>query len=120
MIGLNVSGGALCFYRLICQSRCDQVLFGGLEKTDQLRQTPLVRVAGGTVTVGPDPLRVLNPQVFVNLLPKLTVRMNLVRHYSFLNQGLGKTAFALTAQDTAHGRLAAIARAWDFALLLEG
>ena len=68
------------FLSMICQLRCDQVAFGGLEKTDQLREAPLVGIAGGTVTVGCDPLRVLDPQVFVNLLLKLAVGMNLVRH----------------------------------------
>jgi len=79
---------------LIGQLSGDQLAFGGLENADQLRQAPLVRVAGGTVTVGSDPLRVLDPQVFVNLLLKLAVRMNLVRHDNFLGEGLVRIAFS--------------------------
>jgi len=84
---------AFCFYRLICQLRCDQVALGGLEKADQLRQTPLVGIARGAVTVGCDPIGVLDPQVFVNLLLKLAVGMNLVRHDNFLGEGFGQIAF---------------------------
>jgi hypothetical protein len=78
---------------LIGQLSCDQVTFGGLEKADQLRQAPLVRIAGGTVTVGSDPIGVLAAQVFVNLLLKLTVGMNLVGHDNFLDASLGEIAF---------------------------
>jgi hypothetical protein len=62
---------------------------------------------------------VLVAQVFVNLLLKLAVRMNLVGHDNFIAQGLSKIAFVLTPQDMGYRRPAAIARAWDFALLLE-
>ena len=72
---------------------CDQVAFGRLEKADQFRQAPLVGVAGGTITVGSDPIGVLDAQVFVNLLLKLAVRMNLVRHDNFLDEGLSQIAF---------------------------
>jgi hypothetical protein len=65
---------------LIGQLGCDRAAFGGLEKADQLCQALLVRVAGGAVTVGSDPIGMLGAQVFVNLLLKLAVRMNLVRH----------------------------------------
>ncbi len=68
-------------------------MFGRLEKADQFRQAPLVRIARGTVTVGSDPLGVLDPQVFVNLLLKLAVGMNLVRHDNFLGEGFGQIAF---------------------------
>jgi hypothetical protein len=61
-------------------------VFGGLEKADQLRQSPLVGIAGGTVTVGSNPIGVLDAQVFVNLLLKLAVGMNLVRHDNFLGE----------------------------------
>jgi len=64
-----------------------------LEKADQFRQAPLVGVAGGTITVGSDPIGVLDAQVFVNLLLKLAVRMNLVRHDDFLGEGLSQIAF---------------------------
>jgi hypothetical protein len=68
-------------------------VFGGLEKTDQLRQAPLVGIAGGTVTVGFDPFGMLDSQVFVNLLLKLAVGMNLVRHDNFLGESLNQIAF---------------------------
>jgi hypothetical protein len=105
---------------LIGQLSCDQVAFGGLENADQLRQASFVRVAGGTVTVGFDPIGVLDPQVFVNLLLKFAVGMNLLRHDNFLGNDLDQIAFGLTAQGIVCCHPAAIARAWDFALLLEG
>src|SRR5438874_381226 len=93
MIRLMLAGVFFCFYRLIGQLSCDQVALGRLEKADQFRQAPLVGVAGGTVTVGSDPIGVLDAQVFVNLLLKLAVRMNLVRHDNFLDEGLSQIAF---------------------------
>jgi len=84
---------SLCSIRLILQLSRDQVAFGGLEKADQLRQALLVGIAGGAVTLGSDPLGVLSPQVFVNLLLQLTVGMNLMGHHDFLGEGLGKIAF---------------------------
>src|SRR5216117_478043 len=91
MIGLMLAG-CFCFYRLIGQLSCDQVAFAGLEKTDQLRQAPLVGIARGTVTVGLDPLGLLEPQVFMNLLLQLAVGMNLMRHDNFLGEGLNQIA----------------------------
>jgi hypothetical protein len=83
------------FYRLIGQLSGDKVAFGGFETTDQLRQAPLVGVAGRTLTVGCNPIGVLGPQVFVNLLLQLAVRMNLVGHDNFLDKGLVRIAFSL-------------------------
>jgi hypothetical protein len=74
------------FYRLIGQLSGDHVAFGGFETADQLGQTPLVGVAGWAITVGSNPIGVLEPQVFVNLLLKLAVGMNLVRHDNFLSK----------------------------------
>ena len=91
MIGLMLAG--YLFYRLIGQSSGSQVAVGGLENADQLRQAPLVGIARGAVTVGCDPIGVLDPQVFVNLLLKLAVGMNLVRHDNFLGEGFGQIAF---------------------------
>jgi hypothetical protein len=93
-------------------------VFGGLEKADQLCQAPLVGVAGGTITVGSDPIGVLDPQVLVNLLLKLVVGMNWLRHNIFLGHGLGQIAFRLTAQGIVCCHPAAIAQARDFLLLL--
>src|SRR6266480_442916 len=94
MIGVMLAGCFFLFYRLIGRLSCDQVALGGLEKADQLRQAPLIRVAGGTITVRFDPLGVLDPQVFVNLLLKLAVGMNLVRHDNLLDEGLVGIAFS--------------------------
>jgi hypothetical protein len=98
----------------------DQLAFGGLEKADQFRQAPLVRVAGGAVSVGFNPIGVLDAQVFVNLLLKLAVRMNLVRHDNFLGERLGKILFRFNRSGYGSLSPSAIARAWDSALLLEG
>jgi hypothetical protein len=65
-----------------------------LETADQLRQALLVGVASGAVTVGSNPFGVLVAQVFVNLLLKLAVRMNLVGHDNFLDKGLVRIAFS--------------------------
>src|SRR5436305_10284810 len=81
------------FYRLIGQLSGDHVAFGGFQTADQLRQALLVGVAGRTFTVGFNPIGVLDPQVFVNLLLKLAVGMNLVRHGNFRGEGLSKIAF---------------------------
>src|SRR5438034_4786168 len=86
---------AECFWfnRLIGELSSDQVAFAGFETADQLRQAPLIGIARGTVTVGLDPLGVLEPQVFMNLLLQLAVGMNLMRHDNFLGEGLNQIAF---------------------------
>jgi len=56
----------------------------------------------------------LDPQVLVNLLLKLGVRMNLVRHGNFLSEGLSEKAFCLTTQDIVCYRASAMAHGWDF------
>jgi len=56
----------------------------------------------------------LDPQVLVNLLLKLGVRMNLVRHGNFRSEGLSEKAFCLTTQDIVCYRAAAMAHGWDF------
>jgi hypothetical protein len=112
--------GCFYFYRLIGQLSCDQVAFGGLEKADQFRQARLIGLASGTVPIGFDPVGVLDPQVFVNLLLKLAVGINLVKHDNFLGEGLGEIAFRFKRLGIVCSHPAAIARAWDFALLLEG
>jgi hypothetical protein len=63
---------------------------------------------------------VLDPQVFVNLLLKLAVRMNLVGHDNFLDKGLVESRFRFNPSSYRLLSPAAIARAWDFALPLEG
>jgi hypothetical protein len=90
-----------------------------LETADQLRQALLVGVTSGAVTVGSNPFGVLVAQVFVNLLLKLAVRMNLVGHDNFLDKGQFESRFRLTPQIIVYYHPAAIAHAWDFALLLE-
>jgi hypothetical protein len=64
----------------------------------------------------------LDAQVFANLLLKLAVGMNLVRHDNFLGKGLVRIGFSFnpSPQDILYCHRAAIARVWDFALPLEG
>jgi hypothetical protein len=78
----------------LAQSGGDQVAFGGLEMADQLCQALLVGIASRAVTVGSNPFGVLNPQVFMNLLLKLAVGVNLVRHDNFPGEGLVRIAFS--------------------------
>ena len=61
--------------------------FGRLEKTNQLGQTALVGFTRGALAIRFDSVGVLNAQVFVNLLLKFRVRMNLFRHVNFLGEG---------------------------------
>ena len=63
----------------------------------------------------------LDAQVFVNLLLKLAVGMNLVRHGNFLGEVSSQMAFGFlfTTQDRCC-RAYAIARARDFLLPLGG
>jgi len=87
---------------------------------DQLCQALLVGVAGRAVTVRSNPFGVLAAQVFMNLLLKLAVGMNLLRHDIFLGNDLDQIAFGLTAQAIVCCHPAAIAQARDFLLLLMG
>jgi hypothetical protein len=72
---------------------------GGLENVNQFREAPLVGVACGAVTVGFDPVRMLDAQVLVNLLLKLAVRMNLLRHDNFLSEGSNRIGFRFRDYD---------------------
>ena len=76
-----------------------RVAFGGLEKTNQLGQAALVGFACGALAIRFDPVGVLNAQVFVNLLLKFRVRMNLFRHGNFLSEGSSEIAFRFHPQD---------------------
>jgi len=50
-------------------------------KTVELfHQTRLVRITNGTLAIWVDPFGMLDPEVVVNLLPKLGVRVDFVRH----------------------------------------
>jgi hypothetical protein len=89
MIGVMLAG-CFCPIRLIGQLSGNHIAFGGFETADQLRQAPLVGVAGWTLTVGSNPIGVLGSQIFVNLLLQLTVGVNLVGHDNFLAEGLSK------------------------------
>jgi hypothetical protein len=64
-----------------------RVTFGGSEKTDQFGEAPLVGVAAGTVTVGLDPVRMLDPQVIVDLLLEFSVRANPARQGNWQIEG---------------------------------
>jgi len=46
---------------------------------EQFREARLVRIARGTFAIGLDPFGMLDPQIVVNLLAELGVRVNLVR-----------------------------------------
>ena len=50
------------------------------ECVEQFYQTRLVRITHGAFAIWLDPFGMLNPQVVVNLLPKLGVGVDLVRH----------------------------------------
>jgi len=50
------------------------------ESVEQFYQTRLVRITHWGLAIGIDPFGMLNPQIVVNLLPKLGVSVDLVRH----------------------------------------
>ena len=68
----------------------------------------------GAVTIGFNPFRMLNAQVFVNLLLKFRVRMNLFRHGNFLSEGSSEIAFRFHPQDRLLSRCRYCARAGFF------
>ena len=58
-------------------------IFGGSparQSVEQFREARLVRITDGGFAIWVDLFGMLNPQVVVNLLPKLGVRLDLVRH----------------------------------------
>jgi hypothetical protein len=60
--------------------RGKRVLFGTPEHRDQFGKALLVKVTHGRIAVPFHPFRMLRTQILVNLLLKLAVRMNLLKH----------------------------------------
>ena len=62
--------------------RCTDRLVGLLLRhhVEQFRETRLVRITNGGFAIWLDPFRMLAPQVLVNLLPELSVGVDLVSH----------------------------------------
>jgi len=54
--------------------------FRSHRSADQLCEARLVRIARGTFAIGLDPFGMLDPQIVVNLLPKLGVGVDLMIH----------------------------------------
>ena len=53
---------------------------------EQFHEAGFVRVARGAFAIRLDPFGMLNPQIVVNLLPKLGVGVNLARHGHWLGE----------------------------------
>ena len=53
---------------------------------EQFHKARFVRIAQGTFAVWLDPFGMLDPQIVVNLLPKLDVGVDLVRHSHWLGE----------------------------------
>ena len=56
------------------------------KSVEQVRETRLVRITLGAFAIWLDPFGMLDPQVVVNLLPKLSVGVDLVRHGHWLGE----------------------------------
>jgi len=56
------------------------------QSAEQFRETRLVRITHGTLAIGLDPFGMLDPQIVVNLLPKLGVGVDLVMHGHWLGK----------------------------------
>jgi hypothetical protein len=53
---------------------------------EQFHETRFVRIAHGRFSICLDPIRVLNPEIVVNLLPELSVSMDLMRQGSWVGE----------------------------------
>jgi len=58
---------------------CHATIFSR-QSVEQFHETRLVRIAHGGLAIWPDPFGMLDPEVVVNLSPKLGVGVDLVRH----------------------------------------
>ena len=56
------------------------------KSVEQVREARLVRITLGAFAIWLDPVGMLDPQVVVNLLPKLSVSVDLVRHGHWLGE----------------------------------
>ena len=50
------------------------------QSADHFREARVVRITLGGFAIWPDPFGMLDPQIVVNLVPKLAVGVDLVRH----------------------------------------
>ena len=57
-----------------------------LQTVEQFHQARLVRITHRGFAIWLDPFGVLNPEVVVNLLPKLDVSIDLMRHGHWLGE----------------------------------
>jgi len=53
---------------------------GSRQSTDQFHEAGIVRITNGGLAIWLHPFGMLEPQVVVNLLPKLAIGVDLVRH----------------------------------------
>ena len=60
--------------------------FSSLETIEQFHQARLVRITLGRFAITLDPVRVLNPEVVMNLLPELRVSVDLLVHGRWLGE----------------------------------
>jgi hypothetical protein len=56
------------------------------QSVEQFHQARVVRITHGGAAIGVDPFGMLDPQVVVNLLPKLGVGVDLVRYGNWLGE----------------------------------
>jgi hypothetical protein len=60
--------------------------FSSLQTIEQFHQTRLVRITLGRFATWLNPIRVLDPKVVVNLLPELSVSVDLLVHGRWLRE----------------------------------
>ena len=60
--------------------------FFSRQTIEQLHETRLIRIAHRRFAIRLDPFRVLNPEVVVNLLPELSVSMDLMMQGSWVGE----------------------------------
>ena len=61
-------------------------------RIEQFHQTRLVRIAHGTIAICLNPFGMLDPEIVVNLLPKLGVAVDLMRSGHWLGDGFRSSA----------------------------
>ena len=59
---------------------CTQFYLGSCQSIDQFHEAGVVRITNGGFAIWLNPFGMLEPQVVVNLLPKLGIGADLVRH----------------------------------------
>ena len=60
--------------------------FSSLQRSEQVHEARLVRIAHGRFAIWLDPFGMLDPEVIVNLLPKLSVSVDLMRKGHWLGE----------------------------------